>query len=63
LAIVVSFRGKSFVQKQPSPRATMAALYPIGPAGSYTTRWDTIGRRNALRKRAASLPTLNGSTA
>jgi hypothetical protein len=44
LAIVVSFRGKSFVQKQPSPRATMAALYPIGPAGSYTTRWDTINR-------------------
>jgi len=29
LAIVVSLREKWFLQKQPSPRATMAALYSI----------------------------------
>jgi hypothetical protein len=33
---------KIALQKQPSPRATMAALYPMRPAGSYTTPWDTI---------------------
>jgi hypothetical protein len=42
LAIVVSLSRKIVVQKQPSPRATMAALYPMRPAGSYTTPWDTI---------------------
>jgi len=41
LAIVVSFREKSFVLKQPSPRATMAALYVRLP-GSYTTSRGTI---------------------
>jgi len=42
LAIVMSFRGKLIVQKQPSPRATMAAPYPKRRLRSYTTRRDTI---------------------
>jgi hypothetical protein len=50
LAIVVSFRGKSFVQKQPSPRATMAAPYPPGPL-PYTTPGGTIRRRDAIALR------------
>jgi hypothetical protein len=33
---------KIALQKQPSPRTTMAALYPMRPAASYTTPWDTI---------------------
>jgi len=45
LAIVVSFREKSFVLKQPSPRATMAALYVRLP-GSYTTSRGTIAARD-----------------
>jgi hypothetical protein len=45
---VVSLSRKIVVQKQPSPRATMAALYPMRPAGSYTTPWDTINDRMAI---------------
>jgi len=45
LAIVMSFRGKLIVQKQPSPRATMAAPYPKRRLRSYTTRRDTIPTR------------------
>jgi hypothetical protein len=30
------------LQKQPSPGATVAALYPTRRPGSYTTPWDTI---------------------
>jgi hypothetical protein len=30
------------LQKQPSPKATVAAFYPRAAAGSYTTAWDTI---------------------
>jgi len=42
LAIVASSRDVLLLQKQPSPRATMAARYATGAAPSYTTRWDTI---------------------
>jgi hypothetical protein len=41
LAIVVSSR-ESCCAKQPSPRATMAALWATRAAASYTTPWDTI---------------------
>ncbi|HZY98281.1 MAG TPA: hypothetical protein VFE36_01775, partial [Candidatus Baltobacteraceae bacterium] len=39
------------LQKQPSPKATMAALYAMRAALSYTTAWDTI-------RHAAQLGTL-----
>ncbi|HTU69174.1 MAG TPA: hypothetical protein VMF11_02545, partial [Candidatus Baltobacteraceae bacterium] len=44
LVIVVSFRVDCFLQKQPSPKATVAALiYAARIVLSYTTAWDTIG--------------------
>jgi hypothetical protein len=42
LVIVVPFVPEVLLQKQPSPKATMAALYPTRAALSYTTAWDTI---------------------
>jgi len=41
LAIVVSLVRKLLVQKQPSPRAPMAAPYATRATRSYTTPWDT----------------------
>jgi hypothetical protein len=38
------------LQKQPSPRATMAALYPMLRVGSYTTPWDTIFKASPIRQ-------------
>ena len=46
---VVSLVRKFVVQKQPSPRAPMAAPYATRATRSYTTPWDTIsGRRRDL---------------
>jgi hypothetical protein len=42
LVIVDPFVSVVSLQKQPSPKATMAALYTTRVAFSYTTAWDTI---------------------
>jgi hypothetical protein len=49
------------LQKQPSPKATMAALYPTRAAPSYTTGWDTIQKIYRFTI-SGSYGTLQGTT-